>query len=195
MWSAVRLFGFLPLGIAMVAGVLIALLHSSAAVFDGISTVLSSVTIWPWLSWLDWIPRGLARTFQYLSVLVRRDSVFLAVMGLIALVAVVSVIVRSVERGDDDPKSHLSLPALGSLLGACLVSAVTAPPLMPLVVVTLVTHVVLLLLDFLLYWAVEIPVTWVAGKLSTTGAWGAKIPDSLTRPAKPPPLPGLFPKP
>lgn len=194
MWSAVRLFGFLPLGAAMIAGVLVALLHYSASVFDGISAVLSSVTIWPWLSWLDVVPRGLAWLFQQGSVLVRPDRTFVIVMAVIGVGLLVSLVVRSIERPAPDANRHLSAPALFSLLGACLISAVTAPPLLPLVIVTLVTHVVLLVLDLLLYWVVERPFTWVASTLSAKVPGGDKIPDSLTRTAPPPPLRGLFPK-
>lgn len=194
MWSAVRLFGFLPLGVAMVLGVLVALFHTSAPVFDGISAVLSSVTIWPWLQWLDWVPRALAWLLQHASVLVRPDSVYLVVMAVLTVVVVGSIVVRSVERGDSDAKSHLSLAAVASLVGACLISAVTAPPLLPLVFVTLVTHLLLQLLDVLLYWVVEVPVTWMAGKVSERAPEGRKLPDSLTRRAPRPRYPGLFPK-
>jgi hypothetical protein len=88
MWCAVRLFGFLPLAIAVVLGVIVSMLHLSGDVFVAVSSLLNQVTIWPWLSWLDWIPQAIAWVMARLATALEPDQPYTGIMIALVVMAV-----------------------------------------------------------------------------------------------------------
>ena len=185
MWSAVRLFGFLPLGLTVVLGVVVGLLHWSALVFRSVEAVLSQLTIWPWLWFLDWIPKGIARVLGWLSAGLAGDQPFGWVLsGLVALTLVLAG-VRSAERSVPDGPAQWRARSFASLVVASAVAVLVAPPLLPLVLVTVVTRLLLWAVDLVLH------VAWTH-LVKLAPASRRPVPRA---PRRPPPFPGGFPKP
>lgn len=185
MWSAVRLFGFLPLGLAVMLGVAVGLLHWSAPVFRTVEAVLSQLTIWPWLWFLDWIPKGIAWVLGWLSAGLAGDQPFgWALSGLVALTLVLAG-VRSAERSAPDGPARWRARSFGSLVAGSVVAVLVAPPLLPLVLVTVVTRLLLWAFDLVLH------VAWTH-LVQLVPASRRPVPRT---PRRPPPFPGGFPKP
>jgi len=194
MWSAVRLFGFLPIGVAVVLGVIVSMLHVSSDVFVAVSAILSQVTIWPWLSWLDFIPKGIAWMLARSSEALQPDLPFTIIVGVLLTAAVVLIAYRSVEKRSVNGSASFSIQALGSLVFASLVAVLSAPPLLPLILVTVVTRLVLWLLDFVLHW-VEVLVTKILQAAAGAAPANVNIPETVLQGTAKPPFPGLFPSP
>jgi hypothetical protein len=112
MWCAVRLFGFIPLGIAVVLGVIVSMLHLSGDVFIAVSSLLNQVTIWPWLSWLDWIPQGIAWALAQLATALEPDQPYTGIMFAIAAAALAAILYRSLERRPGADGVTFSVPAI-----------------------------------------------------------------------------------
>jgi uncharacterized protein DUF1353 len=193
-WSAVRMFGFKPLGIAVVAGVLVSMLHLSSDVFVAVSALLNQVTIWPWLSWLDAIPQVIAWTLARLSTALEPEQRYLVIMVVLGAVALAALVYRSLERTTATAAVTLSFPAVLSLVGALVVGVLAAPPLLPLVLVTVVTRLVLWLLDFLTHY---LELAWTTLLKLVDGATPAnvQVPEDAMTPGDKPPFPGFFPTP
>lgn len=194
MWSAVRLFGSLPIGVAVVLGVIVSMLHLSTDVFVAVSAILSQVTIWPWLSWLDFIPRSIAWVLARSSEALQPDVPFNIILGVLLVAAVVFIAFRSVEKRSVDESASFSMPAFVSLMFASVVGVLSAPPLLPLVLVTVVTRLVLWLLDFVLHW-VEVLVTKILRAVDDATPANVNIPETVLQGTARPPFPGLFPSP
>jgi hypothetical protein len=187
MWSAVRLFGYIPLGVTAVVGVLAAMLHLARPTFTAITSALDGVTIWPWLAPLDFLPKAIAAGLSWAADLMAAQSTFVVVVGGLAVLALVLAVIRSFEAdGPSDGSSQgaaaFSLDAFGGLMAALVVGALALPPLLPLIVVTLVTRVVLAVFDYLGF-----AVDWLRVKL------GLASEDDKATPPKPPRVPGLTP--
>ena len=187
MWCAVRLFGYLPLGATAVLGVLTATLHLARPTFTAIASVLDGVTIWPWLAPLDFLPKKVATGMAWAADRMAAQSTFVAVVGGLMALALILVLVRSFEAdGPTDGSSQgpvtFSVRAFGGLMAALAVGALALPPLLPLIVVTLLTRVVLTAADY-----VGFLVDWARVKLG----WASDT-DKAT-PPKPPRIPGLSP--
>ena len=193
-WSAVRMFGFKPLGVAVVLGVLVSMLHLSSDVFVAVSTLLNQVTIWPWLSWLDVIPQVIAWTLAQLATFLQPDQRYTVVMIVLGAVAAAAMLYRSVERRTADGAAGFSVPALLSLGAALVVGVLSTPPLLPLVLVTMVTRLVLWLLDFLTHYLER---AWATVLKFVDGVTPAtvQVPDEAMTPGDMPPFPGFFPTP
>jgi hypothetical protein len=107
------------------------------------------------------------------------------VVGGLAVLAIVLAAIRSVEAdgptdGSSQGKPTFSPSGFGGLIAALVVGALALPPLLPLIVVTLMTRVVLAVFDY-----VAFALDWVRVKLGL-----ASQADKAT-PPKPPRLPGL----
>jgi hypothetical protein len=194
MWCAVRLFGFMPLGAVVLVGIIVSMLHQSSTVFVSVSDLLGKVTIWPWLSWLDWVPQGVAWGLAQLATVLRPHQPYTAIMIAVVIASLVALVYRSFERTAVGAPVVFSLPALLSLVGAAVVGVLTAPPVLPLVVVTMVTRLVLWLLDFVTHW---LDLGWT--KLLALVDWATPanitVPEGAMQPVAAPPFPGLFPTP
>ena len=185
MWSAVRLFGYIPLGVAAVLGVLAATLHMAGPTFTAIAATLKGVTIWPWLAPLDFLPKGVATILARGADLMEAQDTFNWVVGGLAVLAIVLAAIRSFEADGPTDGSSQESPAFspsgfGGLLAALVVGALALPPLLPLVVVTLFTRVVLAIFDY-----VTFVLDWVRVRL------GLASQADKAAPPKPPRLPGL----
>jgi len=185
MWSAVRLFGFLPLGAATVIGVVAATLHLARPTFVAIADALNGVTIWPWLKFLDQLPRGIAAGLSWAADRMAHDRTYVVVVGGLAILVIVLAGIRSVEAdgppdGSSQGPAAFSLAGFGGLLLAAAVGVLALPPLLPLAVVTLVTRVVLVLLDY-----GGFVLDWLRVKL------GLANDEDKAAPPKAPRLPGL----
>jgi hypothetical protein len=193
-WSAVRMFGFKPFGIAAVAGVLVSMLHLSSDVFVAVSALLDHVTIWPWLSWLDSIPQAIAWTLAQLATALEPDQRYLVIMVVLGAVALGGLVYRSFKPRTATDPVRFSLPAALSLGGALVVGVLAAPPLLPLVLVTVVTRLVLWLLDFLTHY---LELAWTTLLRVVDGATPAnvQVPEDAMTPGDKPPFPGFFPAP
>ncbi|MEO7754683.1 MAG: DUF1353 domain-containing protein [Terracoccus sp.] len=188
MWSAVRLFGYLPLGATAVIGVLAATLHLSRATFTATASALDGVTIWPWLAPLDFLPKAVAAGLAWAADRMAGQTVFIGLVGGLAVLALVLAVIRSFEsQGPPDGSSQsppaFSLTAFGELVAALAVGALALPPLLPLIVVTLLTRVVLALFDY-----VAFALDWARVRL------GLASEDDKATPPKPPRVPGLSPR-
>lgn len=194
MWSAVRMFGFKPLGGAVVLGVLVSMLHLSSDVFVAVSTLLNQVTIWPWLSWLDWVPQLVAWTLAQLATALHPDPRYIVVMVILATIAAVALVYRSFERQTATGGVTFSLASVCSLIGALVVGVLSAPPILPLVLVTVVTRLVLFLLDFLTHY---LELAWARLLRFIDGVTPAtvQVPDEAMTPGSLPSFPGFFPTP
>lgn len=194
MWCAVRLFGFIPLAIAVVLGVIVSMLHVSSDVFVAVSNLLNQVTIWPWLSWLDWIPQGIAWALAQLATALEPDQPYTGIMIGVAVVVLAAILYRSLERRTVADGVTFSVPAMLSLVGAVVVGVLSAPPLLPLVVVTVVTRLVLWLLDFLTHW-LELGWTELLKFVNRVTPANVNVPTTAMTPGETPPFPGFFPAP
>ncbi|QGN57481.1 DUF1353 domain-containing protein [Nostocoides sp. HKS02] len=194
MWCAVRLFGFRPLGVAVLAGIIVSMLHQSSNVFVSVSDLLNKVTIWPWLSWLDWVPQGIAWGLAQLATALRPNQPYTGIMIAVATISLVALVYRSFERPAAGGPVRFSLPALLSLVGAGVVGVLTAPPVLPLVVVTMVTRFVLWLLDFVMHW-LDLAWTKVLRLIDGATPSNVTVPEGAMLPAAVPPFPGFFPTP
>jgi hypothetical protein len=194
MWCAVRLFGFTPLGIVVVVGIIASMLHQSSNVFVSVSDLLNKVTIWPWLSWLDWVPQGIAWVLAQLAMALKPNQPYTGIMIAVATTSLVAIVYRSFERQAAGGPVAFSLPALLSLVGAGAVGVLSAPPVLPLVVVTMVTRLVLWLLDFVTHW-LELGWTHALQFINGVTPANVAVPDSALTPGASPPFPGFFPSP
>lgn len=194
MWSAVRLFGSLPIAAAVVLAVLVSLLHLSEDAFVAVSKALSQVTIWPWLSWLDFIPRGIASGLARLSKSLHPDQPFAMILVVLLAVAVVFTAWRSIERQAPDGSASFSVNAFVSMLCASLIGALSAPPLLPLVVVTVITRLVLWILDLICHLLERLFRKALQALAGSTPA-NVTIPERALQGTALPPFPGLFPSP
>ncbi|HET7398185.1 MAG TPA: DUF1353 domain-containing protein [Intrasporangium sp.] len=185
MWSGVRLFGSLWVGVSVVLGVAVGLLHWSAPVIDAVDDVLSHVATEPWLAFLGWVPSGFAWVLRQLSERLAADQPFGSILLAVGGLTLVLVLLRSVERASPTSPSRWSPQAFGSLLGACAVAVLVLPPMVPLVLVTVVTRLLLWILDLVLH------VTWTHVLRMVPQAWRP----ARRLPRKAPPFPGGFPKP
>jgi hypothetical protein len=193
-WSAVRMFGFKPLGIAVVLGVLVSMLHLSSDVFVAVSTLLNQVTIWPWLSWLDSIPQVIAWVLAKLATALEPDQRYTVIMVILGAVAAGALVYRSFERRTATDAVGFSVPSVLSLAGALVVGVLAAPPLLPLVLVTVVTRLVLWLLDFLTHY-LELAWTSVLKLIDGATPANVQVPEDAMTPGGMPPFPGFFPTP
>jgi hypothetical protein len=193
-WSAVRMFGFKPLGVAVVLGVLVSMLHLSSNVFVAVSALLNQVTIWPWLSWLDSIPQVIAWGLAELATALQPDQRYTVIMIILGATAAAALIYRSFERKASTDAVGFSVASVLSLAGALVVGVLAAPPLLPLVLVTVVTRLVLWLLDFLTHY---VEVAWAGGLRLIDGATpdNVQVPEEAMTPGSMPPFPGFFPTP
>lgn len=194
MWCAVRMFGFKPLAAPVVLGIVVCLLHLSGAVFVAVAALLDQVTIWPWLSWLDWIPQGIAWALAQAATWLEPQLRFVVVMTVLVVAAVGALVFRSIERTSATGPRAFSVPAALSLGGAVVVGVLSAPPVLPLVVVTVVTRLVLWLLDFLSHWLV---LGWVRllRWFNDVTPDDVVVPDEAMKTSETPRFPGLFPTP
>ena len=194
MWSAVRMFGFKPLGVAVVLGVLVSMLHWSSEVFVAVSALLGQVTIWPWLSWLDPVPQVIAWTLAQLAKALEPDQRYTVIMVVLVAVAVAALVYRSFERKTATDPVGFSVASVCSLLGALVVGVLSAPPLLPLILVTVVTRLVLFLLDFLTHYVER---AWAALLRYIDGVTPAnvQVPEEAMTPGSMPEFPGFFPTP
>jgi hypothetical protein len=194
MWSAVRMFGFKPLGVTVVLGVLVSMLHLSKDVFVAVSTLLNQVTIWPWLSWLDSVPQAIAWTLAQLATALEPDTRYTVIMVILVTVAAAALVYRSFERKTATDGVGFSLASVCSLVGALVVGVLSAPPLLPLVLVTVVTRLVLFLLDFLTHY---VELLWARILRFVDGVTPAnvQVPDEAMNPGSMPAFPGFFPTP
>ncbi len=194
MWSAVRLFGCLPLGVAVLLGVVVGLLHLAGDLFVRLSAALGEVTTWRWLSWLDVVPQGIAWLLARAAEALRPDLPYRAIMAGLLVAAIALGVARSIERPSPGAPARLSVPALLSLVAATVVGVLSAPPLLPLVLVTIVTRLVLWILDLVLH-GLEVLAATVLRGVAGVAPDAVTIPDSMQHPPRRPRFPGLFPKP
>jgi hypothetical protein len=152
------------------------------------------VTIWPWLSWLDVFPKGVAWVLAWLAEVLAPVTVYRVVVGLAAASTLVALVVRSVERTTADAPRRLSVPALASLVGAIVVGVLSAPPILPLVVVTLVTRYVLFILDWGAHW-LEVGWSRLLRVVDRVTPPQVSVPESAMTPGDRPRLPSPFPAP
>lgn len=191
MWSAVRMFGSAWIGLALVLGVVVGMLHWSTALLASVAAALDGVTMWPWLSWLEVLPSAIGAALSWLSGLVAGDARFawtLLGLGLLTLGLMVN---RSVERKEPGGPAAFSAKAFVDLVWAGVIGALVAPPLLPLVIVTLVSRTLLWVVDVLFNLLRRILLA-VASVLGQDG----RLEDAVDpREQVVPPFPGFFPKP
>ncbi|GAB3887698.1 DUF1353 domain-containing protein [Terrabacter terrigena] len=185
MWAAVRLFGYIPLGATAVVGILAAMLHHARPTFTAIAAALDGVTIWPWLAPLDFLPKTIASGLAWCSDQMAGQGTYLGVVGGLAGLALLLAAIRSIEAdgpvdGSSQGPAAFSPAGFGGLIAALVVGALALPPLLPLIVVTLLTRVVLALFDY-----VGFAIDWLRVKI------GLASDDDKATPPTPPRLPGL----
>lgn len=185
MWSAVRLFGYIPLGATAVVGVLAATLHLARPTFMAMAAALEGVTIWPWLAPLDFLPKAIASGLAWGADRMAGQGMFMWVVGGLTGLALLLAAFRSIEAdgpadGSSQGPAAFSPAGFGGLLAALVVGALALPPLLALIVVTLLTRVVLAVFDYLGFL-----IDLARVKL------GLASDDDKATPPKPPRLPGL----
>ncbi len=159
MWAAVRLFGDPKVGGALGAGVVLGLLHWSQPLFARVADALGALTIWPWLSFLEWIPQWVSRLLAWLAAWLAPEPRFLVVFGITALAFVGFAALRSVESSAPSGPGRFAPSAFLELLAAGVIGVLAAPPLLPLILVTALAGLLRMLLDLIAFVA-----TWVVNR-------------------------------
>jgi hypothetical protein len=115
-------------------------------------------------------------------------------MIVLATATVAAIVYRSFERPAVAGPVTFSFPALLSLVAATVVGVLVAPPVLPLVVVTMVTRLVLWLLDFVTHW-LELGWTQVLRLVNGVTPGNVVVPSAALTSGAAPPFPGFFPSP